>query len=401
MIKSIQVAVFLAGKAIFRSNLALSLVTIFMMILVYVNLVFTPSLLEGVIDKANSQQIDTLTSNISVEPGNSDDSISDAGALMEQIRQIQGVTGVTGTRSAPAQLTKGNEKTAVEITGINPNSYGNVFTSPHNMISGEFLSPGDTNQIVLGAQIVGTGKNDQLELYSDSLKNVQVGDKVTATYPGGIKKTYTVKGIFYNQFVQSDLKSFVSDTEFDKVAPGSKTEQISVRTEGVNEQHVIDQISKLRSGLQYRTWHERAGFLQSFTDSLEIVNRILRAVALFVAGITIFIVTYVDLVNKRRQIGIERAIGINAPTIILAYVLRAIVYTIAGSVFGLVVFLSAVVPLEARFPFHFPFGDVLLSVNPQFLGLNILILVGVGILSAILPAVRSMRISIIDAIWGN
>lgn len=400
--RSLQVALFLAGKAIFRSNWGLNILTVCMMILVFINLVFTPSLLEGVIFKANQKQIDTQTGNITVESSDVSQGISDADQLTNQIRSISGVAGATGTRTISAQLARGSEKTTAEITGINPASYGDVFTTPHNMIEGEFLSPGDKNQIVLGAQVAGTGKKSQLELYSDSLKNVHVGDTITVTYPGQVKKTYNVKGIFYNEFVQSDLKSFVSDVEFDSVSPNTKTEQISVSTHtGVSEQKIIDQISSIRSGLVFRTWRDRAGFLLSFTDSLGIVNRILRVLALFVAAITIFIVTYVDLVNKRRQIGIERAIGINSQTITMAYVFRAMAYTIVGAVLGSVIFMIAVVPLEAKFPFNFPFGDVLLSVNTSFLMYNGLILLGVGIVSALLPAWRSMRISIIDAIWGN
>lgn len=400
--KSIKVAFFLAGKAISRSNWGLNVLIIFMLILVYVNLIFTPSLLEGVILKANSKQIETQTGNITVESETPGEGISLASELTEQIRGINGVAGATGTRSLPAEIARDSEKTTVEITGINPASYGDVFTTPNSVIEGEFLQPGDKDQIVLGAQVAGTGKKNQLELYSDSLKNVHAGDKVTVTYPGNVKKTYTVKGIVYNEFVQADLKSFISDSEFNTVYPGSKTEQISVKTKpGVSEQGVIDQINELRSGLKFRTWHERAGFLLSFTDSLEIVNRILRIVALFVAGITIFIVTYVDLVNKRRQIGIERAIGINSQAIILAYVFRAIVYTTIGAILGAVVFTTAIVPIEARYPFNFPFGDVLLSVNPRFMLSNAIILVVVGIVSALLPAWRSMRLSIIEAIWGN
>lgn len=400
--KSIQVALFLAGKAISRSNWGLNVLIICMLVLVYVNLIFTPALLEGVILKANSKQIETQTGNITVESETPGEGITSAGELTEQIRALDGVEGATGTRSLPAEIARESEKTTIEITGINPASYGDVFTTPNSVIEGEFLQPGDKDQIVLGAQVAGTGKKNQLELYSDSLKNVHAGDKVTVTYPGNVKKTYTVKGIVYNEFVQADLKSFISDSEFNAVYPGSKIEQISVKTKpGVSEHSVISEINQLRSGLKYRTWHDRAGFLLSFTDSLEIVNRILRIVALFVAGITIFIVTYVDLVNKRRQIGIERAIGINSQAIILAYVFRAIVYTIIGAILGAVVFTTTVVPIEARYPFNFPFGDVLLSVNPGFMLSNAIILVVVGIVSALLPAWRSMRLSIIEAIWGN
>ena len=301
----------------------------------------------------------------------------------------------------PAQISRGNERSVAEISGIDTESYGDVFVTPENMIEGEFLNSTDVDKIVLGAQIAGADRT-RLELYSDSLKNVHTGDKVMVSYPGGVKKEYTVKGIFLNKFFESDLKSFINNVTFDQVQPGSNIENINIKLEpGVDEQAVIGEISKLNSDLQFRTWEERAGFVRGFTDTLDIVNRILRSVALLVAAVTIFIVTYVDLVNKRRQIGIERAIGINSSTIIISYLIRAFFYTIIGSFIGVILCVGVVVPIERIYPFTFPYGEVFLVVDPGFMLTNVLILIGVGLVSALLPAWRSMRISIIEAIWGN
>jgi putative ABC transport system permease protein len=269
------------------------------------------------------------------------------------------------------------------------------------MIEGEFLTKDDRDKIVIGAQIAGADIS-RLELYSDSLKNVHAGDKVTVNYPGGFKKEYTVKGIFLNEFFESDLKTFITDDEYGLVQPGGKVESINIKLEkGVPESYVIDQIKKLRSDLQFRTWEERAGFVKGFTDTLKVVNRILGFAAILVAAVTIFIVTYVDLINKRRQIGIERAIGINAPTIILSYELRALFYTIIGSSIGALVFIYAVVPIERAYPFKIPYGKVFLQLNYNNMIIYAGILVAVAIVAALIPAWRTIRISIIDAIWGN
>ena len=398
--RSIGVANFLAKKLITRSSWGLNLMAILMIVLVYVNLNFTSSLLNGFVKTVNDKLVSTQTGHIIVLSKTSN-GIADASNLMDDIRKISGVEGVTGSRSLPAQISRGNERSVAEISGIDTESYGDVFVTPENMIEGEFLNSTDVDKIVLGAQIAGADRT-RLELYSDSLKNVHTGDKVMVSYPGGGKKEYTVKGIFLNKFFESDLKSFINNVTFDQVQPGSNIENINIKLEpGVDEQAVIGEISKLNSDLQFRTWEERAGFVRGFTDTLDIVNRILRSVALLVAAVTIFIVTYVDLVNKRRQIGIERAIGINSSTIIISYLIRAFFYTIIGSFIGVILFVGVVVPIERIYPFTFPYGEVFLVVDPGFMLTNVLILIGVGLVSALLPAWRSMRISIIEAIWGN
>lgn len=400
MWRSLGVANFLAKKLVTRSSWGLNFMAVLMIVLVYVNLNFTTALLNGFVKTVNDKLISAQTGNIVVLSKTSE-GISDSAKFMEDIRAIEGVEGVTGSRSLPAQISKGNERSVAEISGIDPETYGDVFITPENMIEGEFLNSSDIDKIVLGAQIAGADRT-RLELYSDSLKNVHAGDKVVVSYPGGVKKEYTVKGIFLNKFFESDLKSFISNGAFDKVQPGSNVDNINIRLkQGTSEEEVIAKISELRDDVQFRTWEERAGFVRGFTDTLDIVNRILRSVALLVAAVTIFIVTYVDLVNKRRQIGIERAIGINSSTIITSYLFRALFYTLIGSVIGAVVFVGVVVPIERIYPFTFPYGEVYLVINPGFMLINGLILIGVSVVSAFIPAWRSMRLSIIEAIWGN
>jgi putative ABC transport system permease protein len=196
----------------------------------------------------------------------------------------------------------------------------------------------------------------------------------------------------------------ITSDEYSEVLPTTtnKASAINVKLKaGANQENVNNQIKQINSNITTRTWQERAGFVKSYTSSLELVNKILRAVALFVAFLTIFIITYVDIVNKKRQIGISRAIGISTTTIVMSYIIRAVFYTILGVVIGTLVFVLAIVPIEARFPFSFPLGDVLLSVNPAFIFRNAQILLLVSIVSAMLPAFQAVRSKIVDAIWGQ
>jgi putative ABC transport system permease protein len=141
--------------------------------------------------------------------------------------------------------------------------------------------------------------------------------------------------------------------------------------------------------------------VQDQIATFRLIDNILGAVSLLVAAITIFIVTYVDLVNKRRQIGIERAIGIRAGAIVSSYVLRAWAYALAGIAAGLAIFRLAIVPLVRAHPFHFPNGPVTLATSAHEIRRDIVILLIVALVAAAAPAVRSVRLRIIDAIWGS
>lgn len=401
--RTFKVALFLALRSIFRGNGWLSLATIFILVLIFVNLIFTPTLLESVIGTANQQLRNTLSGDITVESSTPSGLITEANKLIDQINQIDGVKTATPSRTISAQLELGTERGTAEISGIKTDSFGSVFSIPETMIEGSFLSPDDTNQIVLGAQIAGAGKVN-LELYADSLKNAHVGDTIKIKYANGVIKNYNLKGIYQTEFVQADLKSLITDTEFNNVMALSKDQASAINVKlkpDANQSVVNNEIQKLRTDIITRDWQQRAGFVRSYTDSLEVVNKILRSVALFVAFLTIFIVTYVDVVNKKRQIGISRAIGINSTTIILSYMLRALFYTVVGVTIGATIFIFGIVPLEAQYPFNFPLGDVYLKVNYGFIIRNVEILLVVSIVSAAIPAALAVRGKIVDAIWGN
>lgn len=119
------------------------------------------------------------------------------------------------------------------------------------------------------------------------------------------------------------------------------------------------------------------------------------------AAITIFTITYIDLVHKRRQIGVERAIGIKSSPVVLSYVIKAWAYALAGIGTGFLLFRYAVTHIVRSHPFHFPNGLVTLATTWGEMNRDLAILLIVASLAALAPALRSMHIRILDAIWGT
>lgn len=126
----------------------------------------------------------------------------------------------------------------------------------------------------------------------------------------------------------------------------------------------------------------------------------MRALSLLVAAITVFIITYVDLLNRRRQIGIERAIGITAGAMVGSYVIRTVVNAVIGTAIGLAVFVLVLSPVVDSHPFQFPNGPVTLAIDAGEAARNLVILVVAAVVSVLIPAIRAVRMRILDAIWG-
>ena len=396
----------MALKSLRRGDVRVLLLTVSMLILVYINLIFTPSLLTGAVQKIHEKTKNTLSGDIVVQSDNYPVIIR-AQEVASAIEDIDGVAAACARTSLGTEIHHGDDRVTAALYAIDPNLDSRVFDISQNMIEGEYLDPGDRNWVLLGAQIAGADR-ENLELYSSSLMTVHPGDNVTIYFANGSME-FTVKGIFFTEFVNSDIRAYITQTQFDAMYPAMEDTATSIHVKlerGADRDSVMQRmrevgLASFGQPLKFQTWEDALGVLKSMTSSFDQIIAILRATALIVAGITIFIVTYVDLVNKRRQIGIERAIGITSTSIVLSYVIRAIVYAAFGILAAALIFRYVVVPIEAQHPFHFPFGDVMLAVDVPVLASSAAILCAVAIVSAFIPAWQTIRTKIIDAIWSS
>jgi len=402
MIKSLKVATFLALKSIVKGNVGVIVLTIFMLILVTMNLLFVPGLINGANVSMNSILVRTYSGDIIIGPEGDKTVINHVEDLITRIESIDGVVAASARNDINAYIEFEDERVSRVVTAIDPAREKEVFEVSKSLIEGKYLDARDRDQILLGVQVAGADRED-IELYSSSLRHVHAGDKVVVTYSNGLEKQYTVKGIFDTGFIQTDLQAFVTELEFNSVMPNMYDKASSIRVkleEGADPQRVIERIASMGNNLEFQTWEETAGLVESMTESFILINQILNVVNYLVAGITVFIVTYVDVVNRRRQIGIQRAIGIKSHSITVSYLIRALFYAIVGLIIGILLFKYVVIPVEARHPFEFPFGPAYITTQPSYTARMAFILLVVSLTAAFMPVWRVMRIKILDAIWG-
>lgn len=188
-----------------------------------------------------------------------------------------------------------------------------------------------------------------------------------------------------------------------KNIPGPNTAtRVYVKTmPGTSLPALENAIDQLRDDLQYQTSAELSGAIQDQIDSFTLINNIMRVISLLVAAITVFILTYVELTNRRRQIGIERAIGIRGSAITTSYALKAATNAVLGIALGFLAYRIALIPFVRQHPFEFPNGDVVLVANPDTTRTNVTMLIIVAILAALIPTVATIRMKLLDAIWGR
>lgn len=398
-----KVAWFLSLRSLVRGNFGVTILTIFMLAIIYVNMLFIPSIIQGFIKATNKQLTSTLTSNVMISSSVAGSDISNREPLINDIRKNDKVEAVTGTYRAGMQISSGDISNVWTVDAIDPDSYKNVFVSPSRIYEGKFLNEDDEDGIFLGIQIAGVG-NKLLPNYASSLKTVRVGDTVTVSLVTGQKHDFKVKGIFENIFIFSDQKAYITHSAAEKLIPGSggHATSIYIKTkDGVDEDKLGKELVKNMPGIKYQSSKVMAAGINEQVSAFNIVLEIMKGFSLIVAAITVFIVTYVELINKRKQIGIQRAIGIRPVAIVFVYIVKSFIFAITGIIIGAVIFNYICIPWVDANPLQFPYGPVKLFIENSEMLYDALILIIVAFISALVPAIQSVRIKILDAIWGS
>jgi len=412
---NLKLALFLAFKSIIKGNRWALVLIILVMSLSFANLLLTPSILSGVTNTLNRQQMDTLYGNIVVDPPPTEHYLSDVSLIEKQIEQIPGVTGVSAHLNSSAFIEyrwkekdspsdKGKSGTW-SVIGIDPAREAKVTTIHEHIFQGSYLDSNDQDAIVLGVEIAGGDRAQTAEFLT--LQGVQVGDEVRLTYPNGVQREYRVKGIFQaKEMTQADRLAFVTIQEMASVLGrqvyNDPASQILVRTgQGVTENQIIQEISSLGIDAEVRSWSEYGGAMGGIASSFDVIASLISTIGLVVAGIVMFIVIYINVINKRRQIGILRAIGIKRDVIIGSYLTQAIFYAILGIVFGGLIFGYGIQPYFELHPLDLPVGQVSLAVRTLTISSAVLGILIAAVLAGLIPVISITRQRIIQAIWGN
>ncbi|OPX66667.1 MAG: FtsX-like permease family protein [Methanoregulaceae archaeon PtaB.Bin056] len=400
MLEESKVAFFLAKRSIVRGNKGTLSLTILIIGMVFVNLIFLPSIITGVAVLFNQQSIDYSYGNLVIEPKKNQVYITRASELQRKLERIPGITGVSPRYLTSATVAyKGNVVNPV-LYAINPRDEQGVLKIGTKVSSGSYLADGDTGQIVLGFRLAGN-EDEKLDVVP-SLGGVQVGRVVDVTFNNGVTRQYRVKGIVTSNSFSVDSNAFITKEEYEEVfGLEDLANQVLVRTIETGKENEMRN-TLLSYGVQEKiwTWQEKsANFLNQIIGSFNIINFIGTAVSLVIAIVVIFIVIFINTVYRRKQIGILKAIGIDRSIIIKSYLFQALFIFAIGTLVG-GVFLLLILQLLAANPIVFPGGPVAPVVDVVLIARSTMSLFLVSLIAGYVPAWITTREDILSAIRG-
>lgn len=397
---SLSVSLFLAARAVQRGNRWTFLLTVAIIALVFVNLVFLPSIILGVIEIFDRQSVDYTYGDLVIEPRDDDLYIDGVSRLTQRVDRIPGVAGTSPRILVGATIAYRGTSLATSVVGFRPSEEREVTQIASRIVDGEFLSDGDRGQVLLGTLLA--GNEDETKDKIDSLGGVQVGDTVTVTFGNGVTRDLRVKGIIETQAVGVDAQAYVTTQEIEEVyGLSDQASQVLVRLVEPGTEAEM-KVALLSYGVQeeVKTFREKAqGFVKDAIGSFDIINAISTLVSLIIAIVVIFIIIFINTVNKRKQIGILKAIGIERQVIINSYVAQVAFIALLGTAVGLAFTAALFLYLTAN-PLIFPGGEVRPVFGAWIIARSILGLFGVSLVAGYVPAWLTTREEILDAIRG-
>jgi len=411
---NLKLALFLAYKSIIKGNRWALVLIILVMALSFANLILTPSILSGVTGTLDEQQVNTLFANIVIDPEEEKYYLDHVGQIENKIEQIPGIVRVSAHLKSNAFIEyqwyekdspsdRGKSGTW-SVIGIDPSREVNVTMIHEHIIQGSYLHGDDRDEVVLGIEIAG-GKGAQSSSFL-TLEGVEVGDKVRFTYPNGVQREYRVKGIFHAREMQADRLAFVTRQEMVSVLGrqvfADRASQILVSIEQAgDESWFIEEFEALGINGEIRSWREYGGAVGGIVSSFEVITSLINGIGLIVAAIVMFIVIYINVLNRKRQIGILRAIGIKRNIVITSYLVQALLYAISGIIFGGLIMYFVIEPYFLNYPLDLPVGLVSLSIEPSTVQKAVWGLILAAVFAGFIPVLSIVRQSIIKSIWGN
>jgi putative ABC transport system permease protein len=394
--KELKVAFLLALRSLQRGSRSSVILTILIIGMCFTNMIFLPSMFNGIGQSITKQVVDYEVGNVLVSPKSGDQYVTDLGATLDLINGMPGVERATPHFTRGATLKYRQRVLGVSVRAISPNDEKLISPLYTKMVAGSYLGEADTGEVIIGKPVAGDASVRQEDEFQASLGGVRVGDSITIDYGNGYVNDYRVKGIFYTGWSQADSAVYVSSTDMALVDPKAldNADYITVKAKpGYSEQFIKNELLAYGVGGNGKVQTTADLLSKSMGRALQsfaIINMVSLVVSIIITTVVLFIVITIKTISSRKQIGILKAIGVDKEVIMHNYGFQVIILGILGIILGIILTLILAAYMSVN-PIVTPEWSATLYVTPWDLFINSVILFIAAVVAGYVPAYQISR----------
>jgi putative ABC transport system permease protein len=227
-------------------------------------------------------------------------------------------------------------------------------------------------------------------------RGLEVGDSMTLDFRAGEPQRVTVVGVFVPTLLSNPITTHLSVIEAAGIQRQDSGISINV-AKGANVDAVraaLDEVVADLPMVSVQDKTELADTIRGQVNQLLYMVYGLLALAVVIAVIGIINTLGLSVIERTREIGLLRAVGLSRPQLRRMVTLESVTISVLGAVLGLA--LGLVFGALLRYALRDDLTSLALPVGQltAFLVLAVL----VGVLAAILPAIRAARLDVLKAI---
>ncbi|HET9492868.1 MAG TPA: FtsX-like permease family protein [Chloroflexia bacterium] len=303
---------------------------------------------------------------------------------LDQVAQTTGVAAVAPAFQRQVVLPAESNTPPFNLIGLEPARSETVRF--YQVTDGRFLSDSDTRSAVVSRQLA-------------AAMGIGVGDTFALPTPDGVVEL-SVVGLFQTQDDQVLVPLSTVQEMF--AAPGQITAIDVIITAGADREAVRQELqSKLGSAFSVGSAVANTEFAQSLQLGLVVLN-VFGVLALFMGAFLIFNTFRTVVVERRRDIGMLRAVGATRGTvtrlILVESALQGVIGTALGLALGYLIGTSLMSGLQGVLN---QFMRLRLSepvVPVEAVVLSVVLGIGVTVLAGLLPALAAGRVPVLAAL---
>ena len=304
-----------------------------------------------------------------------------------EVARIPEVNVVSPAISGAALITRGEASRSVSVVGMIPELYFKIIPLPEKMVHGQALI---TSESIL----IGT------ELAADM--GVGIGDKLRISTGNGSVNTLNVTGIFDlgNKGANSRNTFVAFRTAQSMFGLIGGISVLDLTMHDVYMAEIVARQIERQTGLQADSWIKTNEQFFTAVNAQTTANTAIRLFVALSVGFGIASVLVVSVVQRSREIGILRAMGITRGQVLRVFLLQGGLLGFAGALVGACLGGGALL-LWQKFQLNAD-GTVMfaLSFDTQLLVQTLVLATLTGLLAAFAPALRAARLDPVVAIRG-